>query len=379
MFRRKTIRYMAESMVAAAQFSATFGQWFEDGVGKRLGFSNYGGKFSFDIGHLMATGVLSSPNVLIFGSLGQGKSSLLSSLTLGDDNKRAIYFDPKGDVNTSLAKRGYKFLDQAVNPFFPHRGRLAIMESNLEIAILACGYVLGRKLEEVESAALSECVQRMIFEANIEILIGFLEQLDDSRGPINWRGRYRVGDLDPLISACNQLKNKKLMSISSPEKIEVLEVILEGGVVDLSDHLASEHLPLRVALILASLRSAKMSGISKVSAVGIDELWALLQDREIAIWIERYFKLSRGIGISNVAVTHSIADLQRDLVGGGLLGAAEVFVSFRQSIDDALSFVKMLGLSPSIAGVISELSVGSTIWLVKENVAVVNLDYEVFE
>ena len=108
--------------------------------------------------------------------------------------------------------------------------------------------------------------------------------------------------------------------------------------------------------------------------VGIDELWALLDNPEIASWIERYFKLARGVKVSNIAVTHSIGDLQRSSVGSGLMGAVEIFVTFRQGVDDALQFVKALGVSHSLADVIVDLSVGTALWVVKDRIALVDLD-----
>ncbi len=376
MVRNNAIRYMTESMITAAQFAAPFGPWFDRDRGEVLGRSRFGGDFPFDIESLMADRVVSSPNLLIFGSLGQGKSSLLRSLLFGDQKKRAILFDPKGDIGACLKKRDYNFLNRPINPFFPHRGRAAIRDSNFEIASVACAYGLHRRLVEVEVAALWECAQSMEVHASIDGLIETLGFLDDTRGPSQWRGIYRIGDLDPLISACGQLKKSKLVASSTHGWSDSIDVITRGGVVDLSDHLASEHLPLRVALVLASLRSAKLAGISEVSAVGIDELWALLDNSEIASWIERYFKLARGVGISNIGVTHSISDLARSSVGTGLIGAVEVFVTFRQGIDDALQFVKALGQSTSLAEVIADLAVGQTLWVVKDRIALVDLDFK---
>ena len=372
---KKTIRYMAESVVAAAQFAAPFGEWFDENRGVHLGESRFGGGFRFDIDLLMAERVVASPNILIFGSLGQGKSHLLGRLLFQDKNKSALYFDPKGDASKNLSKQGFNFFDRPINPLIPHQGTIAIKDSNFEIVDLACSYLLQRRLTEVEVAAIAECVEAMVFEANIDLLIENLEYLDDRRGPTKWRGYYQIGDLDPLISVCKRLKKGRVMSSAPLTSDDAFEVIAGGGVVDLSYHLTSEHLPLRVALILASLRSAKLAGVSDVRAVGIDELWTLLEDDNIASWIERYFKLARGAGISNFAATHSIDDLGRSSVGRGLLGAVEVFVTFRQSIEDAQQFVKALGLSTSMADLIAELAVGSTLWLVKDRISVIELEF----
>ncbi|MDA8278608.1 MAG: hypothetical protein M0Z45_10530 [Actinomycetota bacterium] len=374
MVQKRATRYLTESIISAAQFAAPFGQWFDDVDGEILGRSRFGGHYKFDIDALMADGVISSPNILIFGSLGQGKSLLLESLLYKGQKKRSIYFDPKGDVKGRMSGLGCNFLDRPINPLFPHHGRVAIRDSNFEIASVACAYGLRRRLAEMEIAALWECVQSMASEANIDLLIEKLEYLDDCRGPAQWRGHYRIGDLDPLISACSQLKKSKLISSVSPGSEDSFEVITRGGVVDLSDHMASDHLSLRVALVLASLRSAKLAGVSEVSMVGIDELWALLDNPEIASWIERYFKLARGVKVSNIAVTHSIGDLQRSSVGSGLMGAVEIFVTFRQGVDDALQFVKALGVSHSLADVIVDLSVGTALWVVKDRIALVDLD-----
>src|SRR5918996_4372295 len=74
----------------------------EGGLGGRgayIGRDLFGGSFTYDAFELYEHGVLTSPNMVVAGQLGRGKSALIKTLCLRERvfGRRIIVMDPKGE------------------------------------------------------------------------------------------------------------------------------------------------------------------------------------------------------------------------------------------------------------------------------------------
>ena len=81
----------------------------EGGLGGRgayIGRDLFGGSFTYDAFELYEQGVITSPNMVVAGQLGRGKSALVKSFALREMTfgRRIVVMDPKGEY-AALARR----------------------------------------------------------------------------------------------------------------------------------------------------------------------------------------------------------------------------------------------------------------------------------
>jgi hypothetical protein len=127
-----------------------------------------------------------------------------------------------------------------------------------------------------------------------------------------------------------------------------------------------------MACAAAWLQSAVRSQHRNRTIVVVDEAWAILSNLGVARWLQTSWKLSRALGVANVAVLHRLSDLRSVGTEGseqvnlaeGLLADSETRVVYAQSPGEAARSGELLGLTETEAELVTQLRRGMALWKV---------------
>ena len=106
--------------------------------------------------------------------------------------------------------------------------------------------------------------------------------------------------------------------------------------------------------------------------VVVDEAWAILSNLGVARWLQSSWKLSRALGVANMAVLHRLSDLRSVGTEGseqvglaeGLLADSETRVVYAQSPGEVARTGELLGLTDTEAELVTQLRRGMALWKV---------------
>jgi hypothetical protein len=259
--------------------------------GDPLGVAVHGGPFVFDPLDAYRAGLVHSPNVLVTGSIGEGKSTLIKMLLDRGlaRGRRAVVLDPKGEYHELAARHG-----GAVVALGTGRPAMASpfsgdVERDSELAATAVAAVLRRTLDDREQFVLERLWRR--HGALAQVADALARHRDDD-APSAERTLALVlrrlvdGDLRGLFDGVGEIRGAPLT------------------VLDLSEAWSSEHLALVGLAATALARRHLAAGGYLV----VDEAWAVLIDPRVARWLQGSWKLARSAGISHVVVLHRWSD-----------------------------------------------------------------------
>ena len=143
-------------------------------------------------------------------------------------------------------------------------------------------------------------------------------------------------------------------------------------VLDLSAVYHSPALGVLMACAAAWLQSAvRVQNRNRIIVV-VDEAWAILSNLGVARWLQTSWKLSRAMGVANIAVLHRLSDLHAVGSAGseqvnlaeGLLADSETRVVYAQSPGEVARTSELLGLTETEADLASQLRRGMALWKV---------------
>jgi type IV secretory pathway VirB4 component len=314
-------------------------------AGSSLGETQYGSSFTLDVFDAYGAGLVSNPNVIVAGSIGAGKSTIVKmqlerALRRG---RRAVVIDPKGEygelaalhntVPVTLGRDGW------CSPFSSddREGR------NLLRALFSSAQ--GSPLSSDQHFALDEVWQRLatprpkrVLWSLYQLLAAYLESTTPSapRSLALILYRFIYGDLAGLFDGENE------------------PLVFSGDLVvlDLSAQWSSNSLSLAALSAVAAAQQVFARG-GELGYLVIDEAWALLNDADALRWLQGSWKLARAKGLSHVLVLHRWSDVaaagdagsaQRERARG-LLRECETAWLFRQPPDEAREMAVALGLS----------------------------------
>ncbi|MDA8398384.1 MAG: DUF87 domain-containing protein [Actinomycetota bacterium] len=378
-----TPRRVLEATSTAATLMAGYGEEDHSRLRPLLGSSRFGGAFGYNPFALYRAGAVSSPNALVLGKIGNGKSALVKSylarmLAYGFP---ALVIDPKGEYRPLAERFGGGALSllrggEGVNPFVPASvcDASTALEFNCEMAERAIQALAGRAATSLEGASVRSVLSRLGDDAAFLPLRRGLVDLDENGGPPGWLGQYVRGSLAEAVASLDRLLDSGL--VSAGRGAGSLASRLGKGIVavDLSAAFGSTLYSLAATMVLASVRALQLQPGSPRLVVAVDEIWALAEDPETARWLRSYWKLSRALGISNLGVTHRLSDLRR-VTGpnsAALLQDSETVVAFAMEFSDAAEFCLERGLPPELAKTISRLSKGSALWQFGKSLCIVD-------
>ena len=143
-------------------------------------------------------------------------------------------------------------------------------------------------------------------------------------------------------------------------------------VLDLSAVYHSPALGVLMACAAAWLQSAVEARHRNRILLVVDEAWAILGNLGVARWLQSSWKLSRALGVANIAVLHRLSDLASVGAAGseqvglaeGLLADSETRVVYAQSPGEVARTGELLGLTGTEADLVSTLPRGTALWKV---------------
>jgi type IV secretory pathway VirB4 component len=314
-------------------------------AGRRLGLAQYGGPFVLDPFDAYAVGLVSNPNVVVAGSIGAGKSTVVKMMVdrALERGRRVVVVDPKGEyadlaraygvASVALGRDGWcdPFPESDVDGL----GLVRALVASAQGAALTAEelYVLDEAWRDFARPR-PERTLRALYD-------GVAEALGDA-APSPTRGlaltlhRFVHGDLAGLFDG-----------ESAPLRLASSVVVL-----DLSAQWSASSLPVAALSAVAAAQRVASAG-GELGYLVLDEAWALLAEAHAMRWLQGSWKLARARGLSHVLVLHRFSDVaaagdegsaQRERARG-LLRECETAWLFRQPADEAREMAVALGLS----------------------------------
>jgi len=370
----------------------------ETGLGWRgclIGSDFSGGAFCFDPWELYHRGTISSPNVIVLGEIGHGKSALLKTLLwrMLLFGRRAFVLDVKGEYAALCHAAQVTPVRLApgngvrLNPL---SGRDAGVQVQMLRAVAETAVRRPLSAEEagVLREALTEVNRRQAQDHDEEATIP------------------RVLELlfGPTPDMCTRLRTSATQLACAGREVALgLQDLCEGPLQGMFDGPTTSGLDLDARLVVLDLSAVKDSpavGILMACASGwlaarleamsatrdpgrlisvADEAWKILEHEGLALWFRQNFKLARQYGVMNVVVAHKAADLAgagdegtaRQAAARGLMSDCAVRVVYRQAAAELDSARALLGLSDRECQIVAQLGKGQALWQVGERSFVV--------
>ena len=370
--------------LTTAHIQAAYPFVAEGGLGGRgvyIGSDLFGGAFTYDAFDLYEQGVITSPNMVVAGQLGRGKSALVKSfclrqLTFG---RRVVVMDPKGEYGPLAAFCGVEPI--RLQPQGAIRlnllDRRVAQQEQLRLLQAISAAALDRALKPQERTALERALEAAAASRRDATLPAVVHRLLDpaehAAEPIgaeradlvDW-GREAAFELRRLVTG--DLKGMFDGETSSSVDLDAQLVVL-----DLSALYDSDALGILMTCAAAWLQGVVSHGDGKTIFV-VDEAWAILANLAIALWLQASFKLSRARGLQNIAVIHRLSDLtatgsqgsQQERVAKGLLSDTETRVVYAQPPSEVELTRQLLGLTDTEARLLPQFERGVGLWKVGE-------------
>lgn len=382
----------APHRATTANLQAVYPFFADAGLGVRgvyLGRDLHGGAFCFDPWELYEGGVLTSPNLLVVGQIGRGKSTLVKILLWRQlaFGRQAWVVDPKGEYGPLAAAGGTAPLalrpggEVRLNPLdagSDPRGGPGIVRRHAELVCSVAEASLGRTLAPSERTAIELAVRQTTERHSSPTLPDVVAALLDP---------------DPCLAATVRTDASGMAADGRAAALELRRLVegdlagmfdgpttgtarLDGALVvlDLSALYDSPALGILMTCATAWLqaRLRRADGVKRL--VVVDEAWAILHDLATARWLQASFKLSRAFGVSNVAVVHRLSDLQaaggegssQQRLAQGLLADSETRVVFGQPPSELEAARAGLGLTATEATLLLHLPRAVALWKVAD-------------
>lgn len=352
------------------------------GRGAYIGGDLFGGAFTYDAFELYEQGVITSPNMVIAGQLGRGKSALVKSFALRQMafGRRVVVMDPKGEYAPLARACGAEAIRLTpgggvrVNPL----DKRIAQDEQLRLLQAITSAALDRPLKPYERTALERGLSHAAGckgEATIPLVVECLLEPDeeaaasvatDRASLLEW-GRECAFELRRLVAG--DLSGMFDGTTSASIDLEGPMIVL-----DLADVYDSDALGILMTCAAAWLQGLLARDLVRKTIFVVDEAWAILSNLGIAKWLQASFKLSRSRGLQNIAVMHRFSDLaatgsqgsQQERVARGLLSDTETKVVYAQPHSETAATKDLLGLTDTEAALLPQLERGIALWKVGE-------------
>jgi hypothetical protein len=376
----------------------------EAGLGRRgvvIGDDLLGGSFVFDPFELYAAGVVSNPNLVVFGQIGRGKSAFVKTFLWRQAafGRRAWVVDPKGEYGDLAGAWGVRPVALRpggairLNPLDPGPdgdgegdvGPDATGRRRMELLSSLGSACLGRDLAPRERAALGAALTEATRATDIPTVPTVVEALltptADAARSLRTEQRDLLEDGRDVALELRRLVHGDLCGMFDGPTTPGLDLSAPLVVLDLSALYSSAALGVLMACATAWLQAALARAAAGVGGTTsgrgrfflvVDEAWAILSNLGVARWLQSSWKLSRAFGVSNVAVLHRVSDLrsvgasdsEQVALAQGLLSDSETRVVYAQSPGELEAAAELLSLSATETDLLPQLRRGVALWKV---------------
>ena len=374
-------------------------------VGRQAGSD---ASFVYDPWELYTDGVITNPNVLLAGVIGRGKSALAKTLALrmtAFGVRVYVPGDPKGEWGQVAQALGAepivlgRGLSPRVNPLDPGprpRGmsaeqwaREVLARRNSLLASLA-ETALDRRLQPVERNALLVAITAVTGERDAlvekapvlpDIVSELMSPTKDTAATLNMTQRELTVESRNVALELRRLVVGDLAGLFDGPTTHPLDFTAPIQVLDTS-RLAGDDTAIALLMTCASawMETALASAGGGRRLVVYDEAWRMLRHLALVRRMQAQWKLSRALGVANVAVVHRISDLGAVGASGseavalaqGLLADCSTRIVYAQESDQVPSTAAALGLSDVEAEQLVHLPRGRGLWRIGQHAAIVD-------
>ena len=404
--RERTPRVPAHQ-VTTRNLGAAYPFIAEAGLGRRgvvIGDDLLGGSFVFDPFELYSAGIVSNPNMVVFGQIGRGKSAFVKTFLWRQAvfGRRAWVVDPKGEYGDLADAWGVRPValrpggSIRLNPLDagPDGGDAehdaspdATGRRRTELLASLASACLGRSLAPRERAALGAAlhdVTRTDAAPTVPMVVeALLSPGADAARSLRTERRDLLEDGRDVALELRRLVHGDLCGMFDGPTTPGLDLSAPLVVLDLSALYTSTALGVLMACATAWLQAALARTAAAAGAgagptgrgqffLVVDEAWAILSNLGVARWLQSSWKLSRAFGVSNVAVLHRVSDLrsvgasdsEQVALAQGLLADSETRVVYAQSPGELEAASELLSLSATEADLLPQLRRGIALWKV---------------
>jgi type IV secretory pathway VirB4 component len=377
-----------------------------DGLGARgvlmgIDLESGGSTFHYDPFELYAQKVITSPNILILGLVGSGKSTVVKTLLYrsigilaspGGQPRFCAIADPKGEYGPLAEALGLSRLalrpggSTRLNPLDPgpRHGTLDELATRRMhmVGALTAG-VLDRALRPVEDAAIGWAIDSLTTSWDDKPTLGDVcSLLGSPTGEMVQRSGIRdeqlVDEIRDARYAIQKLLERDLAGMFDGQSTERIDWQGRGVVIDTSAVNNTTAQPL--VMIAATAWLQQLLAVPESETVPrryqvLEEIWSLLGNPHVARYYQASQKLSRTYGVCNIAVAHRIEDLRAQAddgsaaakIGAGIIADTQTQILFHLPPAQAEEAQKLLGLSNGAANQLTTLQKGEAIWKVGDH------------
>jgi type IV secretory pathway VirB4 component len=349
------------------------------------------GLFAYDPWECYAAEIVTSPNMVVVGQLGTGKSALVKTYLSRQclAGRSAFVLDPKGEYGPLADARGLSRLALSpggadrLNPLDPpgrHTAeQLARTRSTLVAALAAAG--LGRSLAAEERAAISAAVSELPTHPLLgDVVDRLLTPSTTMTGALHTDRRGLAAVVRPVALELRRLLAGDLAGMVDAASSVELDPDGPGLVLDLSAVFATDALAAVMVCAGTWLSTALATPAQRQRLLLVDEAWALLGGAATTRWLQSVSKLARRHGVQLITVVHRCSDLAGQADDGtaaqaqarGLLADAETRVVYAQAAGERAVSAELFGMTDTEADLVTRLPAHRAVWFVGRHVAVVD-------
>jgi hypothetical protein len=349
--------------------------------------------FHYDPWTLYARRLLTSPNMVVLGQLGKGKSSLVKThlhrqaLT----GRQVFVLDPKGEYaplaqlhNLPLLRLGPGSPDR-LNPLeaLPDEPDAELARRRIDTLTALSATGLGRDLAPEERAALASTAGRLGRHALLaDVVYALLEPHPSVATDLHTTSVELAARVRPVALELRRLLHGDLAGMLDAPTTARLDPHGPGLVLDLSAVFGSPALPAIMVAAGAWLSRA----LTPPAAAGprrlllVDEAWVLLHLPATTAWLQSLSKLARAHGVQLITVLHRPSDLASQADNGtatqararGLLADAETRVIYTQAAGERPLLRELLDLTDVELDLVTQLPPHRALWQIGRHRAVVD-------
>jgi type IV secretory pathway VirB4 component len=372
-------------------------------VGRQAGSD---ASFVFDPWELYADGVITNPNVLLAGVIGRGKSALAKTMAMrmtAFGVRVYVPGDPKGEWGEVARALGTepivlgRGLPARVNPLDPgprpqglpteQWDREVLARRNSLLASLA-ETALDRRLQPVERNALLVAITAVTQRHGTSamhppvlpnIVAELMSPTEETAAILNMTERELTVESRNIALELRRLVVGDLAGLFDGPTTHPLDFSAPIQVLDTS-RLAGDDTAIALLMTCASawMEATLAAAGGGRRLVVYDEAWRMLRHLALVRRMQAQWKLSRALGVANVAVVHRISDLgavgatgsEAVALAQGLLADCSTRIVYAQESDQVDATASALGLSDIEAEQLVHLPRGRGLWRIGRHAAI---------